>query len=149
MQQQDLNKLELLIPDLAGIYSEGDSWTELEANPGTLDKEKFKDFKSAGINRLSIGIQSLNDPHLQMLGRIHNARQALSAIENAKEYVYLTTYIFETNSIGRQFIDALARAGGRGIDVKVILDGLGECYNLPRAGRLLKKKGTELKEEHS
>lgn len=36
LQQQDLNKLELLIPDLAGIYSEGDSWAELEVNPGTF-----------------------------------------------------------------------------------------------------------------
>ena len=56
----------------------------LEANPGTFEQEKFNGFKSAGINRLSIGIQSFNDAHLKTLGRIHDKQQALTAIETAK-----------------------------------------------------------------
>ncbi len=48
----------------------------LESNPGTLDKNKLSDFVKAGVNRLSIGIQSLNDDKLKFLGRIHNAEQA-------------------------------------------------------------------------
>ena len=56
----------------------------LEANPGTFEQEKFNAFKQAGINRLSIGIQSFNQNHLENLGRIHDSRQALSAIETAR-----------------------------------------------------------------
>lgn len=56
----------------------------LEANPGTFEQEKFNDFKQAGINRLSIGIQSFNDSHLKTLGRIHDKAQAKNAVETAK-----------------------------------------------------------------
>ncbi|UQB42366.1 oxygen-independent coproporphyrinogen III oxidase-like protein [Thiomicrospira microaerophila] len=57
----------------------------LEANPGTVDEAKFIGFRQAGINRLSLGIQTFNPVHLQALGRIHNDDQALSAIEKAKQ----------------------------------------------------------------
>ncbi len=56
----------------------------LEANPGTVEQQKFKGFREAGINRLSIGIQSFNDAHLERLGRIHNGAEALSAIGIAR-----------------------------------------------------------------
>ena len=56
----------------------------LEANPGTAEQNKFSGFRSAGVNRLSIGIQSFNDKHLLQLGRIHDGTQALSAIETAR-----------------------------------------------------------------
>lgn len=56
----------------------------LEANPGIFEQKKFNGFKAAGINRLSIGIQSFNQVHLESLGRIHDNKQALSAIETAK-----------------------------------------------------------------
>lgn len=56
----------------------------MEANPGTFEQQKFTDFRQAGINRLSIGIQSFNPAHLKTLGRVHDRNQALSAIENAR-----------------------------------------------------------------
>ena len=56
----------------------------LEANPGTVDANHFKAYRDAGVNRLSIGIQSFNDEQLQRLGRIHNAAQARKAIEMAR-----------------------------------------------------------------
>ncbi len=56
----------------------------LEANPGTFEQEKFKNFKTAGINRLSIGIQSFNETHLTTLERIHNSQQAHTAIDTAQ-----------------------------------------------------------------
>ena len=56
----------------------------LEANPGTIDYERFKGFRAAGINRLSIGVQTFNDEQLQVLGRIHNADQAFRAFEAAR-----------------------------------------------------------------
>ena len=53
----------------------------LEANPGTFEAQKFADFKSAGINRLSIGIQSFNAEHLRALGRVHDDAEAHRAVE--------------------------------------------------------------------
>lgn len=55
----------------------------LEANPGTFEAAKFRDFHAAGINRLSLGIQSFNDGHLRALGRIHNATEARQAVASA------------------------------------------------------------------
>lgn len=56
----------------------------LEANPGTLDENKFQDFRKVGINRLSIGVQSLQNDKLKLLGRIHDRDYALRAIDTAK-----------------------------------------------------------------
>jgi putative oxygen-independent coproporphyrinogen III oxidase len=53
----------------------------LEANPGTFEMQKFADYKAVGITRLSIGIQSFNDAHLQALGRVHDRAEAKRAIE--------------------------------------------------------------------
>ena len=55
----------------------------LEANPGTFEAEKFRAFRAAGINRLSVGIQSFNPVHLQRLGRIHDDQEARRAVEIA------------------------------------------------------------------
>ena len=63
----------------------GDIETTLEANPGTFEAEKFSAFRQTGINRLSIGIQSFNDPHLKILGRIHDSDQAHRAIKMAQD----------------------------------------------------------------
>ncbi len=57
----------------------------LEANPGTVEHDPFAGYLNAGINRLSIGVQSFNTDHLQKLGRIHSNDDAISAIKNAKE----------------------------------------------------------------
>ena len=56
----------------------------LEANPGTFEQEKFKGFREAGINPLSVGIQSFNAEHLQILGRVHNNTEALRAADIAR-----------------------------------------------------------------
>lgn len=57
----------------------------LEANPGTVDEARFSGFRTAGVNRLSIGIQTFNNAHLQSLGRIHNGNQALGAANAARK----------------------------------------------------------------
>ena len=56
----------------------------LEANPGSSEQACFAGYRSAGVNRLSIGIQSFNDARLQALGRIHNAGEALGAAQAAR-----------------------------------------------------------------
>lgn len=68
----------------------------------------------------------------------------LEAIENAKEKVYLATYIFESNKTGKQFADALGRAKRRGVDVRVVLDGIGNISSLPRGSKVLKKQNVPL-----
>ena len=56
----------------------------LEANPGTVEAERFKGYVAAGVTRISMGIQSFNDDKLQRLGRIHNATEAKRAVHLAK-----------------------------------------------------------------
>jgi len=56
----------------------------LETNPGTVDYHKLSSFKKAGINRLSIGIQSFSDKELKFLGRIHDAKQAKETLKIAE-----------------------------------------------------------------
>jgi oxygen-independent coproporphyrinogen-3 oxidase len=58
----------------------------LEANPGTVEADKFAMFRDAGVNRLSLGIQSFNDAHLRALGRIHSADEARRAIIIAQQH---------------------------------------------------------------
>jgi oxygen-independent coproporphyrinogen-3 oxidase len=53
----------------------------MEANPGTFEQDRFSGFRQAGINRLSIGIQSYNDQHLKALGRIHGSKESLKAAD--------------------------------------------------------------------
>ena len=65
--------------------SSEDMEISLEANPTSIDKKKFKGFSSAGINRLSLGIQSLSDDTLKFLGREHSAREAMQVLELARE----------------------------------------------------------------
>lgn len=62
-----------------------DAEITLEANPGTVDAARFAGFREAGINRLSIGIQSFDARHLRALGRIHDDRGARDAIEAARQ----------------------------------------------------------------
>ncbi|WP_151958698.1 radical SAM family heme chaperone HemW [Acinetobacter junii] len=57
----------------------------LEANPGTVEHDPFADYLSVGINRLSIGVQSFDTEHLQRLGRIHSAHNAMDAIQQARQ----------------------------------------------------------------
>ncbi|RZG70710.1 radical SAM family heme chaperone HemW [Acinetobacter wuhouensis] len=67
------------------IPFEKDCEITLEANPGTVEHDPFADYLAAGINRLSIGVQSFNTEHLQKLGRIHSNDDAISAIQHAKQ----------------------------------------------------------------
>jgi cardiolipin synthase A/B len=65
----------------------------------------------------------------------------LAAIAGARDSIWLSTYIFETDAVGREFIAALAGAARRGVRVHVLIDGIGEWYSWPHAGRLLRHSG--------
>ncbi|MCL6240391.1 radical SAM family heme chaperone HemW [Acinetobacter amyesii] len=72
-------QLKALVPFEAGCE------ITLEANPGTVEHDPFAGYLDAGINRLSIGVQSFNPEHLQKLGRIHSNDDAIQAIQHARE----------------------------------------------------------------
>ena len=67
----------------ARLALEADAEITLEANPGTVESARFRGFRSAGVNRISIGIQSFDDRMLAALGRIHSAAEARCAIDAA------------------------------------------------------------------
>ncbi len=79
----------------------------LEANPGTFEKNRFKAFKHAGVNRLSIGVQSFNDSNLKALGRVHNAQQAIEAVDEAATH-FETFNIDLMYALPHQDLSALA-----------------------------------------
>jgi putative oxygen-independent coproporphyrinogen III oxidase len=58
----------------------------MEANPGTFESQRFRAFRAAGVTRLSIGVQSFDDAALKALGRVHDARQAIAAVEEAAQH---------------------------------------------------------------
>jgi putative oxygen-independent coproporphyrinogen III oxidase len=84
-----------------------DAEITMEANPGTFEKERFEGFARAGVNRLSIGVQSFNDAQLKKLGRVHDASHALAAIEVAAKR-YLTFNIDLMYGLPEQSFDELA-----------------------------------------
>lgn len=67
----------------ARLSINADAEITLEANPGTAEQEKFREYRALGINRLSIGVQSFHDDALQKLGRIHGRDEAIRAAEMA------------------------------------------------------------------
>ncbi len=76
-----------LLREAEGIWGfASDVEITLEANPSSVEATKFADLSAAGINRVSLGVQSLRDDALRFLGRLHDAREALGAIETARKF---------------------------------------------------------------
>jgi len=63
-----------------------DCEVSLEANPTSVEAGRFRDFRAAGVNRVSLGVQALNDADLKALGRMHSASEALEAVAIARRY---------------------------------------------------------------
>lgn len=78
---------------------------------------------------------------------LHSGEEAfpdmLQAIREGRNRIFLSTYIFESNTSGRQFVEALREAAERGVDVRLLIDALGEVYCFPRVRRLL--QGTKVR----
>jgi len=74
-----LSEVERMVPFASDIE------ITLEANPGTAEQQKFSGYRAAGINRLSIGVQSFNAEHLKVLGRIHDRDEAVRAADFARK----------------------------------------------------------------
>ncbi len=78
--------IDRLIADIrARLPLEAGCEITLEANPGTFERDRFRGYRAAGVTRLSIGVQSFDDTKLAALGRVHDARQARAAVEEARD----------------------------------------------------------------
>jgi putative oxygen-independent coproporphyrinogen III oxidase len=76
--------IERLLSDIrARLKLTADCEITLEANPGTFEKDRFRAFRTAGVTRLSVGVQSFNDAHLKAIGRVHDSAQAIAAVTEA------------------------------------------------------------------
>jgi oxygen-independent coproporphyrinogen-3 oxidase len=97
---------------------DADAEITLEANPGTLTAAKLAGYRAAGVNRLSIGVQSFNDSFLQQLGRIHTAREAREAFAMARDAGFGNIGIDLIHSLpgetGAVWLEDLARGAGLG-----------------------------------
>lgn len=88
------------------IGFEPDIEITLEANPGTFEQEKFSGFRAAGVNRLSIGIQSFNDQQLKLLGRVHGRDEALRAVGVARKAGFDNLNLDLMHGLPEQTVDA-------------------------------------------
>ncbi|MCQ0990445.1 radical SAM family heme chaperone HemW [Jiella marina] len=84
----------LMAPETVGALMDAvaENWTvapdaevTLEANPSSVEASRFRGYRAAGVNRVSLGVQALNDPDLRRLGRLHDVAAALEAIRLARE----------------------------------------------------------------
>ena len=74
-----------IIDEIARLWPmEADAEITLEANPSSVEAERFRGYRAAGVNRVSLGVQALDDGQLKRLGRLHNVAEALAAIDIAK-----------------------------------------------------------------
>jgi putative oxygen-independent coproporphyrinogen III oxidase len=75
-----------ILDRVRATWSVSNDWeVTLEANPGSVEAGKFRDFRQAGVNRLSMGVQALNDADLRRLGRLHSAAEARAAFDIARD----------------------------------------------------------------
>lgn len=101
--------------------------------------------RMAGIAEALTGVPMLSGNEVQPL---FNGEEAyppmLEAINGARRRVWLTTYIFDNDKTGKAFIEALARAVERGLDVRVLVDGVGTFLTLPRIDKVLAARGVKV-----
>jgi oxygen-independent coproporphyrinogen-3 oxidase len=82
-----------ILDAIASAWSlDPDAEVTLEANPGSVDAERFAGFRAAGVNRVSLGVQSLRPDHLAALGRVHSVEDAKTAIASARRTFARTSF---------------------------------------------------------
>lgn len=81
LSEQAMDELLSMVRARVSLWA--DAEITIEANPGTAEAGRFKSYASSGVNRISLGVQSLDDVQLKALGRIHDAKQARQAIDMA------------------------------------------------------------------
>ncbi|MEP4034230.1 radical SAM family heme chaperone HemW [Roseibium polysiphoniae] len=78
--------VERILDCISGLWTvDAAAEISMEANPSSVEAERFRGYRSAGVNRVSLGVQSLHDRDLKLLGRLHDVETAIRAIETARE----------------------------------------------------------------
>ncbi|MFW2373390.1 MAG: cardiolipin synthase [Gammaproteobacteria bacterium] len=120
-------------------YERGSMGVKLTSDLQELDTQ-WKSFVRVSNRVTSLPLTAGNDVSI-----LHNGEQAypamLEAINSAVCHVLLVTYLFESDAIGSAFVAALTAAHKRGVQVRVIVDGVGELYSWPRMSRALRRTG--------
>jgi oxygen-independent coproporphyrinogen-3 oxidase len=120
----------------------------LEANPTSVEADRFRGYRAAGVNRVSLGVQALNDPDLRRLGRMHNVEEALAAIKLAREIFprlsFDLIYARPDQTIAA-WRDELAKAISYAADhlslYQLTIEEGTQFYNLWKAGKLVTPDG--------
>lgn len=130
------------IPDSPAEYDEYDPQSAMEV-PDSMLPARARIL--AGIGHGVTGRPLLARNNVLPLFNGEEAFPAmLDAVEKAKEQVWLSTYIFDYDEVGKSFIAAMIRAAARGVDVRLIIDGVGTFFTWPRIARKLRKTGVKL-----
>lgn len=125
-----------------------DTEITLEANPTSVEADRFRGYRAAGVNRVSLGVQALNDPDLRRLGRMHNVDEALAAIKLAREIFprlsFDLIYARPDQTIAA-WRDELAKAVSYAADhlslYQLTIEEGTPFYNLWKAGKLVTPDG--------
>ena len=120
----------------------------LEANPTSVEADRFRGYRAAGVNRVSLGVQALNDADLRRLGRMHNVKEALAAIKLAREIFprlsFDLIYARPDQTIAA-WRDELAKAISYAADhlslYQLTIEEGTPFYNLWKAGKLVTPDG--------
>jgi len=117
-------------------------WRESEEHQEARDQLSERFLGLCHLSRAVTGRPLLAGNTVRLL---ENGEQAfpemLDAIRSAKTRILLSSYIFDNDATGREFIDALAQAVKRGVTVRVLVDGFGNLYSWPSAHRMMKRRG--------
>ncbi len=132
--------------DLVRVWYDvlSDAEITMECNPGTADSQALCDFRTAGVNRLSIGVQSFRDEELRLLGRIHSSRQARECFYQAREAGFMNISLDLMSALPGQTMDAwmnsLSEAVALGPEhvsaYSLILEEGTELYRMAEEGTL-------------
>ena len=121
----------------------GLAWRATQAIPPPLLEQPY-----AVIDRVSRSVTHMPVVAGNELRLLYDGEEAypamLTTIEQARERLFLATYIFDSDETGRRFVSALEAARRRGVDVRVLVDGVGELYSRPRISRLLERAGVSV-----
>ena len=108
----------------------------------------FPDATGKGLETIGQRVTGRTLSHGNSVDVYHNGEQAypamLASIEEAKQQVLLATYILKTDQTGRSFADAFSAAAARGVDVMVLIDGVGDMYSWKKPSKLLQRRGVNV-----
>jgi oxygen-independent coproporphyrinogen-3 oxidase len=134
-----------LIDEIARLWSlPNDAEITLEANPGSVEAQRFAGYRAAGVNRVSLGVQSLRDGPLAKLGRMHTVEEAKAAIDVARRtferFSFDLIYARSGQTVAEwrdELADALALAGGHLSLYQLTIEDGTSFARLHEAGKLV------------